>query len=175
LELLKEMIPTARKMAGLWNGRDPGMQAEFGDTLVAAQALGLTLQSLSIRGIEEFEQAFALAGQSGTEALAVIADTLFFRNRSRIVELCAKSRLPAMSSDADFSKEGGLAAYGVSLADLWRRSATYVDKILKGTKPADLPIERPTTFDFVINAKTAQVLGLSIPASVLQQATEVIQ
>jgi putative ABC transport system substrate-binding protein len=130
---------------------------------------------LEVRDPNDLDGAFEAALGEGVEALVLVLSAFFIRNRPRVVELAAKSRLPAISGEPDFARAGGLMAYGPSQDDMWRRAATYVDKILKGAKSADLPIEQPTKFDFVINLKTARTLGLTIPQEVLMQATEVIQ
>ena len=137
--------------------------------------LGLQLQSLEVRKLDDFESAFALATSGHAEALLSIDGPIILSNRDRTVELAAKSRLPAFYRFRDFVDAGGLMCYGPNLPDLYRRAATYVDKILKGTKPADIPVEQPTKFDFVINLKTMKALGLAIPKSILAQATEVVE
>ena len=141
----------------------------------AARVLTMQLQIVEVRDPGEFEGAFRAIARRRAQALMTLPDPMFFTHRTRIAELALKRRLPTMFPEREFVDAGGLMAYGPSLPDLWRRAATYVDKILKGAKPGDLPIEQPTTFELVINLKTAKALGLAIPPSVLQQATEVIQ
>ncbi len=175
LELVKQAVPGLSRLAVLWNPREQAMALEIGEAKVAARTLGVELQTLEARDPGDLDGAFEAALGEGVEALVLVLTAFFISNRPRVVELAAKSRLPAMSGEPDFARAGGLMAYGPSLADMWRRAATYVDKILKGAKPADLPIEQPTKFDFVINLKTAQALGLTIPQEVLMQATEVIR
>jgi putative ABC transport system substrate-binding protein len=141
----------------------------------AARALGLMLQSLEVRDPNALEQAFAAMTRERAEALIVAIDPLVVIHRTQIVNLAAQSRLPTMAGLRLFVEAGGLIAYGPSLPDLYRRAAVYVDKILKGAKPADLPIEQPTKFELDINLRTAQALGLTIPPSLLFQADEVIR
>jgi putative ABC transport system substrate-binding protein len=142
---------------------------------VAARALGVRLQLVEARGPDDFDRAFSDMTRARAGALTVLGSTMFFSERRRLVDLAAKNRLPAVYPWRNFVDVGGLMAYGPNLADLYRRAATYVDKILKGAKPGDLPVEQPTKFEFVINLKTAKALGLTIPQSVLGRADEVIQ
>jgi len=141
----------------------------------AATTLGVQLQSLTVRGPDDFEGALAAATKGRAGALIVAEDPLTITKRTQIVDFAAKNRLPAMYGVKEFVDAGGLMSYGAHLADLYRRAATYVDKILKGAHPADLPVQQPTRFEFVINRKTARALGLTIPHSLLQRADEVIQ
>src|SRR5262249_36073531 len=141
----------------------------------AARSLGLHLQLHEARAPDEFDGAFAAMAKERAVALLVFGDPMFFLHRVRLADLALKNRLPAMSTQWQWVEAGGLIAYGPSFPDLWRRAATYVDKILRGTKPGDLPVEQPTKFDLVINLKTAKALGLTIPPSVLLRADEVIQ
>jgi putative ABC transport system substrate-binding protein len=175
LELLKEAFPRLTNVAILWNPQDQGMALEMGETRVAADRLGVRFQSVEARDEGEIPGAFGTATEARADALVVVFSALISAARQKIVELAATSRLPAISGDRDFAAAGGLMAYGPSLPGMWRRAATYVDKILKGANPADLPVEQPTRFDFVVNLKTARALGLTIPQEVLMQATEVIQ
>ncbi len=140
-----------------------------------AQALGVQLQTLEVRSPDEFESAFAAMAREHAEALLVLGDPLLLTHRIRIVDLVAKGQLPAMYDLREFVEAGGLMAYGPSLPDLFRRAAYYVDRILKGTKPGDLPVEQPVKFELVINLKTTKTLGLSLPPSLLFQANEVIR
>ena len=141
----------------------------------AGRALGLQLQVLEARTVNDFEPALAAAKKGRAQALNVLPSGLFYAHRARLVNLAAKNGLPALYEHREFVEAGGLMSYGPDLRDLNRRAATYVDKILKGAKPADLPVEQPTKFDLVINLKTAKALGLTIPPSVLIRADEVIQ
>ena len=145
------------------------------ETEAAARTLGVQLQSLEVRGPDDFESAFAAAIRGRAGALITVEDPLTLVHRARVVDFAAKSRLPAIYGFREFVEAGGLMAYGTHLPDLSRRAATYVDKILKGTKPADLPVEQPTRFEMVINLKTAKALGLTIPQSILIRADQVIQ
>ena len=175
LELVKEVVPKAIRVAALLNPDNPGYGPTLKEIEVAVQALGMTLQSLAVRNPNDFESAFGVAAKGRTDVLFVMADALFNSYLTRIVELAAKNRLPAMYDRNDFVEAGGLMSYGVNRADLYRRAAYYVDKILNGAKPADLPVEQPTKFELVINLKTAKQIGLTIPADVLVRADRVIK
>jgi ABC-type uncharacterized transport system substrate-binding protein len=175
LEFLKAVLPTVSRVALLWNPANPSHALDVRAAEVAAQALGVQLHRVEARGPDAFDSAFAAMTRAHAGALLVMGDTMFREHRGRLAELAATSRLPTMHNSRPYVEAGGLLSYGVSLEDSWRRAATYVDKILKGAKPADLPVEQPTTFELVINLKTAQALGLTIPPSVLFQATEVIR
>ena len=142
---------------------------------VAARALGVRLQVVEARGPEDFDRAFSDMTKAHAGALTVLPGAMFINERKRLVELAAKHRLPAVYQVREFVEAGGLMAYGPNIADVFRRAATYVDKILKGAKPGDLPVEQPTKFELVINLKTAKALGLAIPPSLLGRADEVIQ
>jgi len=144
-------------------------------TEAAARTLGVQLQLVEVRGPNEFDRAFSTMISERADALIVFPSTMLFNERKRIVDLAAKHRLPSMSQAREFVELGGLIAYGASITDLFRRAATYVDKILKGAKPADLPVEQPTKFELVINLKTAKALSLTIPQSVLGRADQVIE
>ncbi len=175
LELLREAIPGASRIAILVNPTDPAQILDVRELQTAAQALGVQLQTLVVRGLDEFDTAFAALTGERAEALLVLEDPLTVTYRIRIVDLVAKSRLPAMYAVREFVDAGGLMAYGPSLPDLFRRAAYYVDRILKGAKPGDLPVEQPVKFELVINLQTAKTLGLALPSSLLFQANEVIQ
>jgi len=178
LEQITQAVPGVRRVAVLWQpggwsegtGKDILKGAE-----VAARTLGVQLQFVEVRGPADFDRAFSDMTRAHAGAVTVLANTMFFGERRRLVDLAARNRLPAMYGVREYVDAGGLMAYGPSLADLFRRAATYVDKILKGAKPADLPVEQPTKFELVINLKTAKDLGLTIPQSVLARADEVIQ
>ena len=176
LELLKEVVPQLSRVAVLWT-EDMWSQAAHARALeVAAGALGVALHFLSLRGPNpDFESAFRAATSDGASALITVAGPVSFAHRARIVDLAAKSHLPGLYEAREFVEAGGLVAYGASLPDMHRRAAVYVDKILKGTKPADLPVEQPTKFNLVINLKTAKALGITMPPSLLLLADEVIQ
>ena len=175
LELFKEIVPNVRRVAILSNPGNPLYAPAVRDVKVAARSLGVQLQLLEARGPTEFDGAFAAMAKERVGGLLVVADTMFNLHRARLVELAAKSRLPAAYGTRDAVEAGGLMSYGPSLPDLFRRGATYVDKVLKGAKPADLPVEQPTKFELVINLKTAKALGLTIPPSLLGRADEVIE
>ena len=180
LELLKEAFPKVSRVAVLWwNQTNPsGIDQDtplLGDMKVAAGALRVTLQPLELRGLDDFEPAFSAIKGERANALIVLRNPLTATHRTRIVDFAAKSRLPSMYGDKEFVDAGGLMSYGINIADLWGRAAVYVDKILKGAKPADLPVEQPTKFEFVINLKAAKQIGLTIPPNVLVRADQVIK
>jgi putative ABC transport system substrate-binding protein len=175
LDLLKEAVPSLTSVATLWNPGDQTMLPEMGATRMAADRLGLRFEEVEVRDESEMLGAFQSVTERRIDGLVVVLSPLFNASRQRMVQLAAVSRLPTISADREFAAAGGLMAYGPRLVEMWHRAASYVDKLLKGAKPGDLPVERPTTFDFFINLQTAQALGLTIPPSVLQQATEVIQ
>jgi putative ABC transport system substrate-binding protein len=175
LELLKELVPGLARVAVLRNPIVAAHATFWQETEVAARTLGVTLQPIEVRGPEDFEAAFAAATRGNAQALIAFDDNATLAHRPRISALAASSRLPAMYGFREFPDEGGLMSYGPSLVDLYRRAATYVDKILKGAKPADLPVEQPTKFELVINRKTANALGLTVPPTLLAQADEVIE
>ncbi len=175
LEILKEVVPGLSRVAILWNPANPAHRPALGESEVAARAIGVQLQPVEVRAPNEFTSAFSAMSSERASALMLLADSMFSSHRARVVDLAAKSRLPSMFWVKDFVAAGGLMSYGASYPDLYRRAATYVDKILKGAKPADLPMEQPMKFELVINLKTAQALGLTIPQSLLFQADEVIQ
>jgi ABC-type uncharacterized transport system substrate-binding protein len=175
LELLKETNPKFSRVAVLWNPEIQNLTREFKESQAAARALGLQLQSLEVRGPEDFESAFKAAADRRAGALLVPSGQFFTRHRAKLAELAVKSRLLAIYADREYVEAGCLMSYGPSLADQYRRAATYVDKILKGRKPAELPVEQPTKFEFVINLKAAKQIGLTIPPNVLARADRVIK
>jgi ABC-type uncharacterized transport system substrate-binding protein len=175
LELIKEVLPKASRVAIIWNPEGSASVVAFKETEAAAPSLGLTPLSLEIRRREDLEPSFGTLSQRRADALLVIQGNVPSANRKRVVELVAKHRLPAMYWEKEFVEAGGLMSYGSDYTALYRRAATYVDKILKGTKPADLPLEQPKKFEFVINLKTAQQIGLTIPPNVLARADKVIK
>lgn len=175
LELLKQSIPGLSSVAVLSDPANPGTVQSLEELRDAARKLSVQVQSLEVRSPEEIADSFEAAIRERAGALIVIENPLTYIQLAQIVELATRSRLPAMYARRDFVDGGGLMAYGPNAPDLYRGAATYVDKILKGAKPADLPVEQPTKFDFVVNLRTAKALGLTIPESVLQQATELIQ
>jgi len=176
LEILKEAVPQRARIAVLANPAAPGYESAMHNLTVAAQALGLHLHVVELRSPDELDAAFAAMPRAGADALIVVGDPLLLDSlRGRTVDLAAKHRLPAMYSWQELVVAGGLMSYGPSLPDMHRRLAVYVDKILQGAKPADLPVEQPTKFELIINLKTAKALGLTIPPSLLLLADEVIQ
>jgi ABC-type uncharacterized transport system substrate-binding protein len=177
LELLKEAVPRLSLVAVLWwNAPDlPGPSYSWKETQLSAQELGLQLHSMEVRSASDFERAFEDAGKARTDALAVTPSPLFSANQKRIVQLAAKSRLPAIYSQGEYANTGGLMSYGPNVVYQHYRAATYVDKILKGIKASEIPVERPTKFELVINLKTAKQIGLTIPPNVLARADRVIK
>ena len=176
LALLKETIPRASVVAVLWNPANPVWQAAaLRETEVAGRAMGLRLQLLEARGPDELDGAFAAMTTERADALFVPADIIFVRYTQRMADLAARHRLPAMYGFREHVEAGGLMSYAANFPVMFHRAANFVDKILKGAKPSDLPVEQPTKFELVINLKTAKTLGITIPQSVLQLADEVIQ
>jgi len=175
LELLKETVPGLTHVAILWNSANPGTALQVREAKRAAQALGLEVQSVEVRDPKELGRAFQLAAKGRAGALLVVSDAGFDAHRVRIAELSAKAKLPTIHAFKIHVEAGGLMSYGQNISDMFRRAALYVDKILKGAKPADRPVEQATKFELVINLKTAKALGLTIPPSLLARADEVIQ
>jgi putative ABC transport system substrate-binding protein len=175
LELLKEAAPRVTRVAVLWNPTQPGQAIAWQQTQQAAQTLGLVLFSAEVRRPEDFAPAFTAIVVERAEALLVLPDPLTTFHRQQTADFAVKQHLPSMYAASYWVEAGGLLSYGTSFAALWRRAAVYVDKILKGAKPADLPIEQPTKFELVINLKTAKALGLTIPQSLLRRADQVIE
>ena len=175
LQMLKEMVPQATRVARLFDPTTQLYAAEAKAVQSAAQTLRIRLQSVPAHTPEDFEQAFAAMTAERAEALVVSPDTPFLVHKTRIAELALKHRLPTMYTFREHVQAGGLMAYSVNMSDFIGRSAVYVDKILRGAKPAELPVEQPTMFELVINAKTAKALGLTIPKDLLLRADEVIQ
>jgi ABC-type uncharacterized transport system substrate-binding protein len=173
LELLKEAIPRLARVAALRHASS-GKQS-LDATLAASQPLKVQVQVLEIQAPNEFDNAFMAAKKNGAEAINVMASPILFAYRKELVDLSAKHRLPGMYENKEFVEAGGLLSYGANLDDLYRRAGTYVDKILKGAKPADLPVEQPTKFEFAINLKAAKQIGLTIPPNVLARADSVIK
>jgi putative tryptophan/tyrosine transport system substrate-binding protein len=175
LEILRDSFPKMTRVAALWSPREKVSTGVFEETKAAAQGFSLQLQSYEVQSIQDIEKAFDEMAKARPNALVVLLSPLMTLNSKRIVELALKQHLPGVYPTRQFAEEGGLMAYGPLIGDLYRRAATYVDKILKGAKPADLPVEQPTKFELVINLKTAKQLGLTIPQSVLYQADKVIK
>jgi putative ABC transport system substrate-binding protein len=175
LELLKEAFAKISKVAVLLNPGNTASLVALKETEAAAEALRLRLQSFQIKGLNDLESAFSVMAKERTDALIALSDPLITFHRKRIVELTVKHRLPAMYASREVAEAGGLMSYGPHIPDLYWRAAYYVDKILKGAKPADLPVEQPTKFELVINLKTAKQIGLAIPPNVLARADKVIK
>ena len=175
LELLKEIVPRLSRVAVLGTSTQPGNAQSLREAEVAAQALAVKLQYLDVLSPKDIEPVFRTASNGRAEAVLVVRASVFFSHRKQIVDLAAKRQLPAMYYTTEYVEEGGLMTYGVSITDLFRRAATYVDKILKGARPAELPIEQPTKFELVINLKTAKRIGLTISPNVLARADRVIK
>jgi putative ABC transport system substrate-binding protein len=175
LELIKEVLPGISRVAYLWNSANPTATRIFRETEGASSQFGIQLQPLKVQGPDEFQNAFRAATSKGAGVLFVWEDAVLLPHRTRILDLAAKHKLPAASQYKEFAEAGGLLSYGTSLPDHFRRAAVYVDKILKGAKPADLPVEQPTKFEFVVNLKTAKQIGLTIPPNVLARADKVIK
>jgi putative ABC transport system substrate-binding protein len=176
LEILKEVVPQLSRVAVLWTADSPSQAAQVRALEGAAGALGVDLQFLALRGpTPDFERAFRAATRDGASALITVSGPASFGHRARIVDLAAKSHLPGLYEAREFVEAGGLVAYGASFPDMHRRAALYVHKILQGAKPGDLPVEQPTKFELVINLKTAEAMGLTIPPLLLFQADEVIK
>jgi putative ABC transport system substrate-binding protein len=175
LELLREVVPSASRIAVLWNPTNPTNPLQMKQIQAVAPGAGVTVISIEAKKAEDIDHAFGLIGKKRADALLVFGDPMLGTHQNRIIELAAKNRLPAIYADIQATDAGGLMSYAVNFGDLYRRAVTYVDKILKGAKPADLPVEQPTKFELVVNVKTAKQIGLTIPASVLYRADKVIQ
>jgi putative ABC transport system substrate-binding protein len=175
LELLKEIVPRLSRVAVLATSTQPGNAQSLRETELAAGVFKVQLQYLDVLGPKDIETAFRAAGKGRADAVLVLQSPVFNFHRTQVAELAAKNRLPAVYGQPEFMDTGGLMVYGASVTEMFRRAATYVDKILKGTNPADLPVEQPTKFEFVINLKAAKQIGLTIPPNVLARADKVIK
>jgi putative ABC transport system substrate-binding protein len=175
LELLKEIVPKLARAAVLWNPEHQASTLNWKELQLPARNLGVQLHSLEVRSPNDLDKAFEAATKARAGAIAIMPDPVFVTNLKRIADLAAKSRLPSIFHLREFADSGGLVAYGVDRSDLFRRAAVYVDKILKGAKPGDLPIQQPTKFELVINMKTAKALGVTIRPSLLLRADRVIE
>jgi putative ABC transport system substrate-binding protein len=175
LELLKEIVAGLSRAAVFWNPDDPPAKLSLRETEAAAKELAIQLQPLEVRVANDLESAFRLASKEHAQALLILPAPIMNARAGQIAELASKNRLASSSFASEFPDAGGLMSYGVNLADLYRRAATYVDKILKGRKPADLPVEQPMKFEFIINLKAAKQIGLTIPPNVLARADRVIK
>jgi putative tryptophan/tyrosine transport system substrate-binding protein len=175
LEILKEIVPRLSRVAVLGTSTQPGNAQTLKGTEIAARALGVQLQYQEIGGAKDIETAFRDARKGHVDGLLLLSSPVLFIHRAKIVELATKSRLPAIYYQIEYVEDGGLMTYSANVVDLWRRTAAYVDKILKGAKPADLPVEQPKKFEFVVNLKAAKQIGLTIPPNVLARADKVIK
>jgi len=175
LELLKEMVPKLSRVAVLWNPQGLLSSSGWKELQLPAQQLGVQLHSLEVRSAKDFDHAFGEATKARAGALFIAPDVLMVANLKRIADLATKNRLASIYHLSEFANVGGLVAYGPDRADLFRRAATFVHKILKGAKPADLPVEQPTKFELVVNMKIAKALGITIPQTILVRATKVIE
>jgi putative tryptophan/tyrosine transport system substrate-binding protein len=175
LELLKELLPRLARLAVLWNAANPYPAVVFKEMQGAGRTLGIEVQSLEVRGPDDLDGAFEAARTQRPDAMITVEDPLTLTYRKRIADFATEQQLPSLHGSREFVAVGGLISYGADLVDLNRRAAGYVDKILKGAKPADLPVEQPTKFDLVINLTTAKALGLTVPPSLLARADEVIE
>ena len=174
-QLLKEVAPKVSRVAVLWNPASPVEPFGFSDTTVAAAANGVEIRSIEVRTPEDYPAAFTTVTASRADALYAFSNPVNFKHQQLIMDFALKNRLPSLGEEKSYAESGCLLSYAPSFFEMLRRAATYVDKILKGAKPADLPVEQPTKFELVINLKTAKALGVTIPQSLLQRADEVIQ
>jgi putative tryptophan/tyrosine transport system substrate-binding protein len=175
LELLREVVPALSRGAVLWNAANPANALAWKETEGAGRALGVALQSVEVRDIKDFEGAFAAIAEQHADILLVLQDALTLDYRKEIIGFTLKERLPSMFVGKEFVEEGGLMSYGDRLPERYRRAADIVDRVLKGTKPADIPVEQPTTFELVVNLKTAKAIGLALPPTFLARADQVIE
>ena len=175
VELLKELVPSARRVAVLWNPSNQSKITEWKETQIAAQSVGLSLHPFDAQTPEELDRAFAAIKGAKPDAMLVLNESFTLAFTRQIGEFAIANRFPMVTELREFAVDGGLASYGTSRADLWRRSASYVGKILKGANPGDLPVEQPTRFELIINLKTARALGLEVPLTLLARADEVIE
>lgn len=173
LELLRDTLPGISRVGIIWNPENQPVSS-LQDAQTAARTLGMQIQSLEVRGPGDFEGAFQAATKGRVGAVSVLSDALMFRHRTQLLALAAKHKLPTIHTQSLWVEAGGFMSYGTNFPELWRRAATYVDKILKGANPADLPIEQPTKFEFVLNVKTAKALGITVPESVQRRVDEIV-
>jgi putative ABC transport system substrate-binding protein len=175
LELLKEIVPKLTRVAVLWDPQNPGSAQQWKESQLPARELALQLHSIEVSSAEKFESAFKEATKMRRAALALMASPFFYSNRNQLTDFAAKNRLPAIYPSGEFVAAGGLISYGTDRVESYRRAAVFVDKILKGTEPADIPVEQPTKFELIINLKAAKQIGLTIPPNVLARADRVIR
>jgi putative ABC transport system substrate-binding protein len=175
LQILKGVVPGLSRVAGLWNPGNPALVFSWKETQSAARALGLTLQSHEVQGPKEFASAFAMIAEERPDALLVVQDAVTMQQRNEIIDFAVQQRLPSMFQEKGWAVAGGLMSYGENLPSMYRRAAYFVDKIFKGTKPGDLPVEQAAKFDLVLNLRTAKAIGVTMPDSILVLADEVIE
>ncbi len=175
LELLKEVVPNASRIPVLYDPSNPGKLLEIKVLQTQAQRVGVVLRPLAVRNLDDIKSAFSAMTQERADALVTLQDSVTGDNRKAIVDLANGNRLPAIYQVSEFVEVGGRMSYGMNTVNQWRRSAYYVDRILRGAKPSDLPVEQPMTFEFVVNMKTAKALGLTMPPEIMVRATKVIQ
>ena len=175
LEIFKEVVPGLSRVAVLWNAANPALAFAWRETQGAARALGVALQSHEVRALKDFEPAFASMAEERPDTLLVLQDALTLQHRKEIIDFAIQKRLPGMFVAKEWVEAGGLMSYGESFTDMYHRAAYFVDKILKGAKPADLPVEQVTKFELVVNLKTAKAMGLTLPPTVLARADELIE
>ena len=175
LELLKEIIPKLSRIAVLWDPQNPGSAQQWKESQLPARELGLQLHSIEVSSVDKFEAAFKEATKARSATIAVMASPFFYSNQKQLADLAIKSQLPAIFPREEFVAAGGLMSYGSDRTESFKRIAVFVDKILKGTKPADIPVEQPTKFELVINLRTAKQIGVTIPPNVLARADKVIK
>jgi putative tryptophan/tyrosine transport system substrate-binding protein len=175
LEILKDALPNLNRVAVFWTPTNAPMEVQLRETEGTARVLGVKIQALEVRGPEDFESAFKSAIRERAGALIALRSPMLVNQRKQFLKLAEDNRLPGMYDDKNFVEPGGLMSYGADRADLFRRAAIYVDKILKGAKPADLPVEQPTKFEFIINLKAAKKINLTIPQSVLYRADKIVK
>jgi len=175
LELLKEIIPKLSRITVLWDPQNPGSAQQWKESQLPARELGLQLHSIEVSSVDKFEAAFKEATKARSAAIAVMASPFFYSNQKQLADLAIKSQLPAIFPREEFVAAGGLMSYGSDRTESFKRIAVFVDKILKGTKPADIPVEQPTKFELVINLRTAKQIGVTIPPNVLARADKVIK
>ena len=175
LAILKQLVPGLSRVAALWNPGNSAIVFSWKETQGTARALGVTLQSHEVQGPKDFAAAFSMIADEHPEALLVLQDAVTMQQRNGIVDFAIQKRLPSMFNERDWAVAGGLMSYGENFAAMYRRAAYFVDRIFKGAKPADLPVEQATKFDMVINLRTAKAIGLTIPGSILALADEVIE
>jgi putative tryptophan/tyrosine transport system substrate-binding protein len=175
LEILKKVVPGLSRVAALWNSANSAIVFSWKETQGVARVLGVTLQSHEVTGPKDFAAAFAMIAEERPDALLVLQDAVTMQQRSEIIDFAIKERLPSMFQEKGWAEAGGLMSYGENLASMYRRAAYFVDRIFKGAKPADLPVEQATKFDMVLNLRTAKAIGLTIPDSILALANDVIE